>query len=114
MVTRLPDSHFLNYSREAGGKVVCFDPNYSATAEKSDEWVQIKPDTDAAFALAVAKYLIDENLYDRQFVSNFSDLPILIDVATGKRVLARDVLDYVHLMRLNIVRPMWCCKTVMQ
>lgn len=91
MVTRLPDSHFLNYSREAGGKVVCFDPNYSATAEKSDEWVQIKPDTDAAFALAVAKYLIDENLYDRQFVSNFSDLPILIDVATGKRVLACDV-----------------------
>ncbi len=71
MVTRLPDSHFLNYSREAGGKVVCFDPYYSATAEKSDEWVQIKPDTDAVFALAAAKYIIDEGLFDQEYVSNF-------------------------------------------
>ncbi len=91
MVTRLPDSQFLNYSREAGGKVVCFDPNYSATAEKSDEWVQIKPDTDAVFALAAAKHIIDEGLYDKRFCANFTDLPLLIDVKTGKRVLARDV-----------------------
>ena len=91
MVTRLPDSHFLNYSREAGGKVVCFDPNYSATAEKSTEWVRIKPDTDAAFALAAARVIIDEGLYDQPFCKNFTDLPLLIDTATGKRLLARDV-----------------------
>lgn len=47
MVTRLPDAHFLNISRENGGKVVNFDPNYSATSEKSTEWVRLKPDTDA-------------------------------------------------------------------
>ena len=91
MVTRLPDSHFLNYSREAGGKVVCFDPNYSATAEKSTEWVRIKPDTDAAFALAAAKVIIDEGLFDESFCKNFTDLPLLIDVATGKRLLAAQV-----------------------
>lgn len=91
MVTRLPDSHFLNYSREAGGKVVCFDPNYSATAEKSTEWVRIKPDTDAAFALAAAKVIIDEGLFDESFCKNFTDLPLLIDAATGKRLLAAQV-----------------------
>lgn len=92
MVTRLPDSHFLNYSREAGGKVVCFDPNYSATAEKSTEWVRIKPDTDAAFALAAAKVIIDEGLFDESFCKNFTDLPLLIDTATGKRLLAAQVV----------------------
>ena len=91
MVTRLPDSHFLNYSREAGGKVVCFDPNYSATAEKSTEWVRIKPDTDAAFALAAAKVIIDEGLFDESFCRNFTDLPLLIDTVTGKRLAAAQV-----------------------
>lgn len=91
MVTRLPDSHFLNYSREAGGKVVCFDPNYSATAEKSTEWVRIKPDTDAAFALAAAKVIIDEGLHDEAFCKNFTDLPLLVDTATGKRLTAEQV-----------------------
>lgn len=91
MVTRLPDAHFLNYAREAGGKVVCFDPNYSATAEKATEWVRIKPDTDAAFALAAAKVIVDEGLYDASFCRNFTDLPLLIDADTGKRLLADDV-----------------------
>ncbi len=91
MVTRLPDAHFLNRSREAGGRIIYFDPNYSPTAEKSDEWIQIKPDTDAAFALAAAKIIIDDELYDKDFMANFTDQPILIDTATGKRVLATDV-----------------------
>ncbi len=91
MVTRLPDAHFLNASREAGGKVVCFDPTYSATAEKSTEWVQLKPDTDAVFALAAAKIIIDEGLLDEAFCANFTDLPLLVDVHTGKRILAADV-----------------------
>lgn len=91
MVTRLPDAQFLNRSREAGGKVVCFDPNYSPTAEKSDEWIQIKPDTDGAFALAVANEIINKGFYDEDFVKNFTDFPILIDTATNKRIRAADV-----------------------
>lgn len=91
MVTRVPDAAFLNRSREAGGKIVYFDPNYSPTAEKSDEWVQLKPDTDAAFALAMAKVIIDEDLYDHDFMTSFTDQPLLIDTATGKRVTAADV-----------------------
>ncbi|MGI6216831.1 MAG: molybdopterin-dependent oxidoreductase [Coriobacteriales bacterium] len=91
MVTRLPDSKFLNRSREAGGKVVCFDPNYSATAEKSTEWVQLKPDTDAAFALGICQHIVNKKLYDENFIKNFTDLPILINTETGKRILADEV-----------------------
>lgn len=43
MVTRMPDAHFLTYSQENGGKVIYFDPNYSASAEKANEWVRIAP-----------------------------------------------------------------------
>ncbi|MGI6590098.1 MAG: molybdopterin-containing oxidoreductase family protein [Eggerthellaceae bacterium] len=91
MVTRLPDSKFLNKSREKGGKVVCFDPNYSATAEKATEWVRLKPDTDAAFVLGMCKYLVDNKLYDAKFMKNYTDMPILINPKTGKRILADEV-----------------------
>ncbi len=91
MVTRMPDAHFLNYSREAGGKVIYFDPNYSASAEKADEWVRIAPDSDGAFALAMAKTIIDEELYDEHFMRTYTDSPILINLETGKKILAQDV-----------------------
>ncbi len=90
-VTRMPDAHFLSYSQEAGGRVIYFDPNYSASAEKADEWVRIAPDSDGAFALAMAKTIIDENLYDAHFMRTYTDSPLLINTTTGKRVLADDV-----------------------
>ena len=91
MVTRIPDAHFLTYSQEAGGKVIYFDPNYSASAEKADEWVRIAPDSDGAFALAMAKVIIDEDLYDKHFMQTYTDSPLLINTATGKRILADEV-----------------------
>lgn len=91
MVTRLPDSHLLARSQEAGGKVICFDPNFTVTASKADEWVRLAPGSDTAIALAMAKVIIDEDLWDRAFACSYTDLPILIDVETGKRLLASEV-----------------------
>ncbi len=91
MVTRMPDAHFLTYSQEAGGRVIYFDPNYSASAERADEWVRIAPDSDGAFALAMAKTIIDEGLYDDHFMRTYTDAPLLVNLETGKRVLAADV-----------------------
>ncbi len=38
------------------------------TAKRSDRFFQVRPDTDALFALGVARVLIEENLYDEEFV----------------------------------------------
>lgn len=91
MVSRLPDAHFLTDARKNGTKVYAFDPNYSPTADKCDAWFRIKPSTDAALALGMAKRIIDQNAYDADFVATYTDLPFLIDIATGKKVLASDV-----------------------
>lgn len=50
-------------------KVVVIDPRYSVTAARADQWLPINPGTDAALALAIANVIIQENLYDSQFVS---------------------------------------------
>ena len=50
------------------GKIVTVDPRYSVTAAKSDEWVPIRPGTDAALALGMAAVIVREGLHDQRFL----------------------------------------------
>lgn len=64
--------HAMNYIYEAqkqGAKVVAIDPIYTETAKKSDVFIQVKPNSDGALAAAIAKYLLDHQLYDADFLS---------------------------------------------
>ncbi|MFC7212462.1 molybdopterin-dependent oxidoreductase [Natronoarchaeum sp. GCM10025321] len=47
---------------------VTIDPQYTETAEKSDEWLPIEPRTDGALALAIAHVIIQEGRLDLEFV----------------------------------------------
>lgn len=49
-------------------KLVYVDTRFSVTAAKADEWLPIRPGTDAALALGIAHVIIKEKLYDREFV----------------------------------------------
>ncbi len=49
-------------------KFVQLDPRLSVTAAKADEWVAIRPGSEAALALGLAYVLITEGLYDTAFV----------------------------------------------
>jgi len=46
--------------RERGGKTVVVDPRRTGTAERADEWIPIRPGTDAAFLLAICHVLFAE------------------------------------------------------
>ena len=49
-------------------KCTLVSPRMSVTAAKADEWVALKPGTEAALALGIAYVLITEGLYDTSFV----------------------------------------------
>ncbi|KAB1190770.1 MULTISPECIES: molybdopterin-dependent oxidoreductase [Haloferax] len=59
-------------ARDRGATIVTIDPVYTETAKKSDKWLPIKPRTDGALALAMAHVIIDEGLYDEEFVENYT------------------------------------------
>ncbi len=84
--TRIPDVHFLFDAIERGAKLVVVDPSYSPTATKADAWLRIKPGTDAALALAMAHVIVRGNLADDAFMRTYTDAPLLVDRATGKRL----------------------------
>ncbi len=52
------------------GQMVTVDPRFSATAAKSHRWVPLKPGTDGAFALGMQRYIIQNKMYDKDFLTN--------------------------------------------
>lgn len=68
-------SHVKRYIKglQNGAKLIVVDPRYSASAAKSDVWVQIKPGTDTAFLLAIMNYLIVSKKFDADFIEEYGD-----------------------------------------
>ena len=68
----------LNYEiqrarAESNTKLVIIDPRYSdSVANYADQWIPIRPGTDAAFISAMAYVMITENLVDQKFIDKYS------------------------------------------
>ena len=61
--------YFVKLARERGARVVCIDPRHSLSAAAlSDEWIAIRPGTDAAMMTAMAYVMLTEQLHDAAFV----------------------------------------------
>ena len=91
ITTKMPDSHWMTEARQRGTKVVVITVEYSATANKGDDVLVIRPGTDPALALGLAHVIVKEKRYDRDFIQQYTDLPRLIRLDTLEPLLARDV-----------------------
>lgn len=54
---------------ERGMKVFVIDPRFSKTAAKATRWIPIKAGTDAAYALGMARHIIDNSRFDAKYLS---------------------------------------------
>ncbi|MFC2028207.1 molybdopterin-dependent oxidoreductase, partial [Chloroflexota bacterium] len=53
-------------------KVIVIDPRETGTTKIADIWLQPRPGTDAALALGWLNVIINEELYDKEFVENWT------------------------------------------
>src|SRR5438477_5986977 len=61
---------FIEEARRAGAKLVVIDPYRTRTAACADWYLPINPGTDAALALGLMHVIINENLYDADYVAD--------------------------------------------
>ncbi|MCB2192660.1 MAG: molybdopterin-dependent oxidoreductase [Deltaproteobacteria bacterium] len=59
-------------ARKNGAKLIVIDPRRTKEAEQADFWLQIRPGTDLALMLAWIRLIIAEDLYDHDFVANWT------------------------------------------
>lgn len=63
---------YIYQAREKGAKVVVIDPLLTQTAAKADLYLRVRPGSDGALALGMARHLVDKGLVDLDFVNNYS------------------------------------------
>jgi thiosulfate reductase/polysulfide reductase chain A len=69
--SKMPQLRSFLTAWDNGAKVVVFDPRLSVTANMANEWFAIKPGTDLAVLLAMIYVVINEDLYDATYVTNY-------------------------------------------
>jgi anaerobic selenocysteine-containing dehydrogenase len=63
---------FVLEARQKGARVIVIDPARTRTARAADEWIPIRPGTDGALALAMMQVIIAEELYDADYVAQYT------------------------------------------
>lgn len=63
---------YIYQAREKGAKVVVIDPLLSQTAAKADLYLRVRPGSDGALALGMARHLVDKGLVNKEFVDNYA------------------------------------------
>jgi len=64
--------HFWSLAQQArrqGARLICIDPYRTATAERCDQHIALRPGTDGALALGLMQQLIAQDLIDRDWVA---------------------------------------------
>ncbi len=65
-------TRLLNNLSASGAPLIVVDPRRTELAKKADLWLPVRPGTDLALALGFLHVIINEGLYDRSFVEDYT------------------------------------------
>src|ERR671918_2535089 len=63
---------FVLEARKKGAPVIAIDPLRTRTAAQCDEWIAIRPGTDAALALGMMHVLFARGMEDRDYLQRYT------------------------------------------
>ncbi len=64
--------HWIVECMKRGSELIVIDPRKTWLATRARHWLQIRPGTDSALALGMLNVIINEGLYDRDFVQKWT------------------------------------------
>ena len=59
------------WAKSQGMKMIVVDPRPTECAKGADLWLQLRPGTDGALALGMLNVIINEDIYDKEFVAKW-------------------------------------------
>src|SRR5258708_6441940 len=91
-ISRLSHATAIIEARKRGMRLIVIDPRHAGFANKADLWIRVRPGTDGALALGIANVMIERGWYDRDFIREWSNGPLLVRADTGRLLTERDVM----------------------
>ena len=73
-------------------RIICVDPRLTEAARRADLWLQIRPGTDGALLMSWLNVIINEDLFDRDFVTNWTNACFLVDSAGSHMLRESDLM----------------------
>ena len=64
--------NMIRRAQERGAQLIVVDPRKSESAERADLWLPLRPGTDAAMCFGWLNVILDEGLYDKDFVAKWT------------------------------------------
>ncbi len=74
-----------------GARMVVVDPRPAAFAKQATQWLQVLPGTDQALALGLAHLLIEAGTFNREFMRQWTNAPLLVRADTGRLLRQSDL-----------------------
>jgi anaerobic selenocysteine-containing dehydrogenase len=79
-------------AKARGAALIVVDPRPAGLAAKADRWLRVRPGTDGALALGLASVMIAEGWYDREFIRDWSNGPLLVRSDDGRLLTEADLV----------------------
>ena len=89
--TRLTHATATVAALKRGMRLIVVDPRHVGLASKADLWLRVRPGTDGALALGIANLMIERGWYDRDFIRDWSNGPLLVRADTGRLLTEQDL-----------------------
>lgn len=77
---------------ERGAKLIVVDPRKTEIAAMADLWLRVCPGTDGALALSMINVLMEENLFDYDFVRSWTNAVLLVRSDTRSLLKANELM----------------------
>ena len=84
-------NHQLQTAIKNRTRLVVVDPRKTQAATKADKWLQVRPGTDGALALGMIHVMLEQELYDTEFVRDWTNAALLVRHDTGDLLKGSDI-----------------------
>jgi formate dehydrogenase major subunit len=74
---------WITKAQDQGAKLIVVDPRFTRSAAKADLFIRLRPGTDIALMGGVINYILQNNLYQKDYVANYTNAAFVVNKDYG-------------------------------